>query len=238
MLMLHRGAEAIALPALKTVAIPDATDTHIPLAHFDLVEMVKYALGYFGHEVVSEDHAVTPDGARYFGLLTLKSEYGLYTDTLGLRNSNDKRFPIGIAYGGKVFCCDNLSFHGDFVVTRKHTANSRRDLPGLVAELIRPLSDKRALQAQTFEMYRQTPLLPNLADQAIMSMYRQGVINVTRIAEVVELFDNPTHEEWGDHTAWTLFNAATSSLEGKVAENPSGTAALHKIIDGTCRVVH
>ena len=71
------------------------------------------------------------------------------------------------------------------------------------------------------------------ADHAIMSMYREGVINVQRIAEVEEQWERPTFD-WGDRTAWRLFNAATYALTGRVVDNTDATPKLHKIIDGVC----
>ena len=236
-LVLHRGAEAVDFDALKAVATPGPTASHIPLPHYQLVEMTRYALGFFGHEIAEETHAVTPDGLRYFGLMTLMSDHGLFTDTLGLRNSNDKAFPIGLAYGAKCFVCDNLSFQGDFTIRRKHTANSKRELPGLVSELIEPLKLQRAAQARTFLTYQQTHLTVQTADHLILEMYRGGILNIQRVPEVMEAFDKPPHEEWGDHSAWTLFNATTAALEGRVVENPSVTASLHKVIDGVCERV-
>ncbi|WP_287161937.1 hypothetical protein [Mesorhizobium sp.] len=54
---------------------------------------------------------------------------------------------------------------------------------------------------------------------------------------MVEQFDNPTHD-WGDKSAWRLFNAATFALTDRVAENPGVTSTLHKIIDGVCERLH
>ncbi len=71
------------------------------------------------------------------------------------------------------------------------------------------------------------------ADLMIMRLYRQGVINVQRIAGVMNAWDNPPHD-WGDKTAWRLFNAATHALEGTVAENPAATGDLHTVMDGLC----
>src|SRR5689334_6858719 len=135
-LNLHSGGELISLADLERVPIPAATATHHPLPHIELVRMVKYALGYFGHEVVEEAHAIDKDGARYFGLLSLRSEYGDYADTVGLRNSSDKTFPIGISMGAAVFVCSNLSFCGDHVIRRRHTPGAKKDLPGLVASVV------------------------------------------------------------------------------------------------------
>src|SRR4051812_4838235 len=120
--VLHRGGVEVDYAALREIETPPATTTHVPIEHWRVVDLVKYALSYNGHEVVEEHHAIAEEGARYFGLMTLRSPYGNYTDTVGLRNSSDKSFPVGIAFGAKCFVCDNLSFIGDTVVKRKHTA--------------------------------------------------------------------------------------------------------------------
>lgn len=224
-LMLHTGAAPVDYDGLRQLPVPAATDTHVPIPHHSVVDMVKYSLGFFGHEIVAEDYGVTPDGARFFGVLSLRSEYGDYTDTVGLRNSHDKRFPIGISFGSRVFVCDNLAFNGDHVIKRKHTANAKRDLPGLVAEVVEPLRDQRAEQARHFLTYRETTLLESQVDQAVMQLFRRGVINVQRIADVIAAYEEPPHD-WGDETAWRLFNAATYTLTGRVAENPQVTRII------------
>lgn len=235
-LMLHAGAEPVGYDALRALVVPAATDTHVPIPHHSVVDMVKYSLGFFGHEIVGEDYGVTPDGARFFGVLSLRSEYGDYTDTVGLRNSHDKRFPIGISFGSRVFVCDNLAFNGDHVIKRKHTANAKRDLPGLVAEVVEPLQDQRRRQSLMFDSYRKRAMAEFEIDQAIMQLYRRGVINITRIADVLSAYETPPCD-WGPETAWRLFNATTYALAGRVAENPGGTKELHNIIDAYCEPV-
>lgn len=235
-LMLHAGAEPVSYSDLATLPIPDATKTHVPIAHQAVVDMVKYSLGFFGHDIVAEHYGVTPDGLRFFGVIELRSQYGDYTDTVGLRNSHDKRFPIGISFGSKVFVCDNLAFNGDQVIRRKHTKNAKFALPSLVAEVVKPLQTQRKQQAQLFSAYKTTRLSAEQVDHIIMSMYRQGVINLTRIADVLEAYEKPPHD-WGRESAWRLFNATTFALTGKVAENPTATSQLHRIIDGYCEVV-
>lgn len=236
MLTLHAGAEPLDLPALQELETPEGTPTHHPIAHFDVVNMVKYSLGFFGHQIVQEDYGVTPDGHRFFGLLSLQTEDGQYTDTVGLRNSHDKKFPIGISFGSRVFVCDNLAFNGDQVIKRRHTPNAKRDLPGLVAQVIEPLGEARARQQQVIDRYLKTPIDDMLADHAMMQMYRKGVINVQRIAQVEKQWQEPECD-WGDKTAWRLFNAATFTLNGRVAENPTVTRDLHDVIDGVCEEV-
>jgi hypothetical protein len=201
--------------------------------HHEIVELMRYTLGFYGHEIMEEHHALTPGGERYFGLLSLRSPYGDYSDTVGLRNSHDKSFPIGIAFGSRVIVCDNLAFIGDHVVRRKHTMKAKRELPGLVAEIVQPLQEQRIRQNETLAFYRRIPLDDRAADHAILSMYRENIIGVQRIADVLDQWERPQHD-WGDKTAWRLFNAATFALAGKVAERPALTRHLHDVLQGVC----
>jgi hypothetical protein len=238
-LMLHCGAEEVDYDALRTLEMPMATATHVPIPHFRVVDMLRHTLSFYGHEITDEHHGVTKDAMRYFGLLSLKSTYGGYEDTVGLRNSHDKKFPVGIGFGGHVFCCDNLSFYADHVIRRKHTINAKRDLPGLVGELVEPLAEQREAQHRVFERYRSTTLSDPQADHAILGMYREGVINVQRIPDVMREWEEPSFEEFQDErTAWRLFNAATHALNGRVIENSGITRQLHDVIDGVCEAVN
>jgi hypothetical protein len=234
-LMLHVNAKEVPYEELRELETPPATRSHVPIPHFRVVDLLRSTVGMYGHQIVDEHHGVTEDGARYFGLLSLRSAYTGYEDTVGLRNSHDKSFPIGIAFGSRVFVCDNLAFIADHVVKRRHTANLKRDLPGLVTELIEPLALHREAQAHTFNRYRQTLLTDQAADHAILGMYREGIINVQRIPEVLKEWDEPSFEDFQkERSAWRLFNAATFALNGRVVENASITPKLHKVIDGVC----
>src|ERR1700704_4367193 len=137
-LLLHAGATAIDYDSLRSLVTPEPTATHHPLPHHDLVNMVVYALNFWGHEVTKQEFGVTPDGARFYGVLTLKSDYGDYEDLVGLANAHEKTSAIKIGFGSSTFFCDNTAFLSDVVVSRKHTPGSKRQLPGLIAEIIEP----------------------------------------------------------------------------------------------------
>jgi hypothetical protein len=237
-LVLHAGANQLSFEALRNVATPQGTATHKPVAHHVVVELVRYALGFYKHEIDDERHAVMPDGSNYFGLLTLRSPYGDYGDVVGLRNSHNKSFPIGIAFGSRVFVCDNTAFIGEHVVSRKHTAKAQRELPGLVAEIVEPLAQVREQQCARFADYKQTPMDDTMADHAIMEMYRQQIFGVKAIPRVLREWTRPRHD-WGTQTAWRLFNAVTLVLAGNVLASPKRTSDLHAVLDGICsRAVH
>lgn len=233
-LCLHRGAEVVEYADLRSVETPEATASHVPIPHFRVVDLVKATVAMYGHEVVEEHHGLTKDGMRYFGVLCLKSTYTGYDDMVALRNSNDRAFPVGIGFGSRVFCCDNMALVADHVVKRRHTANLKRDLPGIIGELIEPLALHREAQHKKIELYRHTPITNELADHAIMRLYREGVINLQRIPDVLSQWQEPSFEDFADRNAWRLFNAATYALTGRVVENPDATPRLHQVIDGLC----
>ncbi len=232
-LCLHAGANPVEYDALRALETPPSTATHVPIPHFRVVDLISHALGYYGHTVTEQHFGLTPDGMRFFGVLCLKSDYTGYNDMVGLRNSHDRKFPVGVSFGSRTFVCDNLAFSGDHVIKRKHTINLKRDLPGLIGEIIEPLAIQREAQKITYDRYRDTALTDDRADQAIMKMYRNQVIGVQKIADVLSQWENPAHD-WGDKTGWRLFNASTFALTGRVSENPKATADLHKILDLAC----
>ena len=121
------------------------------------------------------------------------------------------------------------------MIKRKHTANLKRDLPGIIGELIEPLALHREAQHKTIDRYRHTMLTDIQADHAIMGMYREGIINVQRIADVEKQWQEPAFEEFKEErSAWRLFNAATYALTGRIVERPDATPKLHRVIDAVC----
>ena len=101
-------------------------------------------------------------------------------------------------------------------------------------EPIEPLHQARVAMSEQYDRFKAHEVGDYEADAAIMSMYRNGVINVQRIAQVANAWDNPPHD-WGDKTGWRLFNAATYALTGRVAEDPRITHKLHDVVDGVCK---
>lgn len=75
-LTLHTGANSVSYDELRAVVTPAATDTHVLVPHHEIVELMRFALGFHEHEIAEEHHAITLDGARYFAVLCLRSPYG------------------------------------------------------------------------------------------------------------------------------------------------------------------
>jgi hypothetical protein len=222
------------------VATPPATETWVPVPHVTLLDEVSKALDGGGYNLVSQSHALAREGGHYFGLLQVDNPAFEQTNThslvIGLRNSHTKVFPIGLVVGYGVFVCDNLAFSGEIRISRKHTVNAVRDLPRLVHAAVGRIFDMHTTQENRIEHYKTTQLDNRDAEHLIIECLRADVITTTQLPRVVKEWDRPSHEEFGDPTAWRLFNAFTENLRGRgqLAKLPRATQRLHSVMDGFC----
>ena len=233
-LILHCGAAAVDRAAVKTVRTPRATATWSPIPHLRLVEQVERALAASRLEIVNQAHALSHDGDRYFGLIQIEAKWSGadYALVLGLRNSHDKRFPAGIVAGAQVFVCDNLSFHGEVQLSRKHTRFIGRDLPFLTERAIGQLREKWESQEQRINRYRERVIDDRDAHDLMVRAVDVGVCPVTLLPKVVQEWREPSHEVFQARSVWSLFNGFTESLKGNLALLPARTQALHGLMDG------
>jgi hypothetical protein len=237
-LMLHCGAEEVARTDLNLVELPNKTRTFCPIGHAPFVDLVQDRLQDVGFHFGTESHSLTKQGKRYFGLVQLMNGTAANDDhalVLGIRNSIDKSFPAALAFGSQVFVCDNLAFSGEVKVTRKHTTNIWRDLPGLVSSAVSKTAYMQETQEERFEYYKEARISTSKADHIIVEMLRREVITTTRVGKVVQEWDNPSHD-FGNRTAWRLFNATTEALKGApLHEMPTRTIILQGLLDQACK---
>jgi len=233
-LVLHCGASSVDRAAVKSVPTPIATRTWSPIPHLRLVEQVERSLRASHLEIVNQAHALSHSGDRYFGLIQVEARRSNtdYALVLGLRNSHDKRFPAGLVAGAQVFVCDNLSFHGEVQLSRKHTRFIGRDLPMLTQRAIGQLQDKWQHQEQRIESYRSRAIDDRDAHDLMVRAVDVGVCPVTVLPKVVQEWREPSHDVFRQRTVWSLFNGFTEALKGNLALLPPRTQALHALMDG------
>src|SRR5579864_1306616 len=107
---------------LAQIPVPEATRTHRPVPHHEIVEALVETLGFRHIGVVNEEYAVSQDGMKMFGVLDLTTEMDGCRFAIGIRNSHDKSLRLGLTVGIRVFVCSNMAFSGDFTpVLAKHS---------------------------------------------------------------------------------------------------------------------
>ena len=215
------------------VSTPKPTETWTPIPHVTLIETVEDALRSTGLKIGNQVHSLSQEGDRYFGLTEVHGPHdpGDYTLVLGLRNSHDKTFPVGLVAGASVFVCDNLSFSGEVRLTRKHTVHLQRDLPQLVGRGVGQLMQLWVHQGERIDAYKNHRIREKAAHDLVIRSVDVGACTNRLIPQVLKEWREPSHPEFGDRTAWSLFNAFTEILKGNLPELPKRTEALHGLFD-------
>lgn len=239
-LMVHTGnATKVDRAVLGTWKTPEPQGIWRPIPHSVLVDGVQKSLERSGLQVVAEAHAVSTNGARYFGMLQVQNGKNAedYATVIGLRNSHDKTFPAGLVVGSGVFVCDNLAFSGEIAIARKHTTNLRRDLPSLIEGAVGRLGELRQRQDDRIGQYKLTGIGDSEAHDIVIQALDARVLPVTRIPDVIREWREPKHEEFKPRNAWSLFNSFTEVLkESALFQRPRTTQALHGLLDTACHL--
>ena len=232
-LLLHCGAHAVNRSDVINTPAPMPTRTWQPIPHEDYIRQVEHILPRYGLKVVNEAHAITHDGARYFGLMELQngSNHEEFSWVLGLRNSHDQTLPAGMVAGSQVLVCDNLCFSGEVKLARKHTRFIMRDLPVLIIEALDTLRGKWNDEGRRIEAYRDTRMVDRQVHDLTIKALDAGVIPASRIPKVLNEWREPSHLEFAPRNAWSLFNAFTEVLKGNLHQLPARTQSLYGLMD-------
>jgi len=213
-LMVHAGAKKFGRQDLLALPTPDPTDTHRPIAHSAIIQALIESLAYRNLEVVRDEYALTPDSMRMFGFLEINLEESGTRFALGVRNSHDKSFALGITVGYRVFVCDNLAFHGDFMaVSRKHSKNV--DIQEVIAVGVDRAQRHFEPMKKQINAWQGHELPDIQARNVIYDAFIAGNLDAPRhLARVVhQNYFEPEVEEFKPRTMWSLSNAFTSAFK-------------------------
>src|SRR6516164_4195362 len=85
-LMLHCGAHSVKRADVENVPTPESTRTWTPIPHATLIELVEDTLKADKLKIVNQEHGLTGEGRRYFGLMQIANG----------RNSEDYAWVLGL----------------------------------------------------------------------------------------------------------------------------------------------
>lgn len=243
-LYLHCGAALIDRTALYALPQPESLGRfHAPIHHADFLEELEGVLVDKGYEITDNAMGVTAEGARLFGLMSVRHKALRHDDDgeymIGYRGAHDQSLPRAVSRGRGLFVCDNLAFSGDAVMHTKQTTNLHLRLPMLLDDMVTDLGKGFQQQIQQYDTYKLTQMTQSVADQAILEMGRRGIINWSELGKVTQEWDTPSHDEFAEDglSVWRLFNAATETMKLRNPAHPRlptlapKSVALHELCD-------
>ena len=192
---------------------PCSTDTWRPVPHIDMIEAVTRVVRAHNWEIEGEKFGLARGGQKMFGVMEIThSSSPEWHRCIGIRNSHDKSFAVGLSAGIVVCVCTNMAFGGTTVIKRRHTSGII--LAELIDRAVASLEDD-FLTVETISEELKDAYLKN-DDEARSSIVRAaelGVINSCDILPVFHEFKQPSHEEFQEPTRWSLLNAFTETVK-------------------------
>ena len=82
---------------------PPATETHRPIAHYEIIEALIETLGFRQIGVVYDQYAVAPDGMKMLGVFDLATEMDGCRFPIGLCSSDESIMRFAMTCGYRVF---------------------------------------------------------------------------------------------------------------------------------------
>lgn len=234
-LCLHAGGTEVTRDQLMVLPEVVGTDTWFPTPHGQVLETVENTLQEAGFAIAIARYAVAKDNARFFATLDLTSQLvdGVSL-AVGIRNSVDKSFPIGLTAGSRVFVCDNLAFNSDIYVAKRHTRFGKDRFDEGIAKSMTILAQYQKIEQNRIEHYQSAELSDMQACATILYAYEQGIISTPMIEGTIKEWREPSHVEFAPRTAWSVFNCMTEVLKPRQSQ-PSKfaklTMSLYGLID-------
>jgi len=213
-MMLSSYGGKITREQLSRVPTPNATATHKPIPHIQVVEKLIEALSFRQIGVVREEYAVSGDGMKMFGVMDLTSGFQGCRFAVGLRNSHDKSFRLSCTVGLRVFVCENLAFHGEYTpVLAKHSKHFLLE-DSLAVGVDRMQRNFGPLKQQV-EQWQSTQLSDASAKLLIYQAFIEDETGFPKhlARRVHDRYFEPIHEEFQPRTMWSLSNAFTSAFK-------------------------
>jgi hypothetical protein len=240
-MILHCGARQVGRDELDRVNPPEPTRTWFPVKHAEVVDAVMSNLRDQAFVVRDVKYALARQNHRMFATLDLASPLAAgVTLAVGVRNSTDKSLPLGFCAGSRVFCCDNLAFHSELLVHRKHTRHGRERFVEAICLAVRGLAQFKENESRRIELFRMTDVDDRSAESLILRAYDQEVITTPTLPKVIKEWREPSFEDFLPRTLWSLFNAFTTALGGRQKSDPQRfakqTIALQALIGREFRI--
>ena len=226
-LITHCGARGVTREELDLIEAPAPTATWFPVRHSLVIDTVSKSLESAGFRAERTQFALSRGDARLFATMDLASPLAVGVNlAVGIRNSTDKSLPLGFVAGARVFVCDNMAFRSELLVSRKHTRFGATRFDEAICQATKSLVQFREVESQRIRRFQHLELSDVRADSVMLRAYENGVVSHRLLPRVIREWRRPSFSEFANRTAWSLLNAFTTALGGRLRTNPQQFAAL------------
>ena len=118
-LMMMSDGKFVSRDEVALVPTPCGTESWKPVPHMEVIDAVTEVVKAHNWQILDENFGLAREGQKMFGVMRInKTNSTDWSRCIGLRNSHDKSFAVGLSAGINVTVCSNLAFGGTTVIKR------------------------------------------------------------------------------------------------------------------------
>lgn len=213
---------------LALLPCPRSTPSYYPVSHHDVARISLDSLESAGYQIRNERWTLSNNDQRIFGVIDLNLPLARWdtsgkgvTVAIGVRSSYDKKLPLGIVAGSRVFVCSNLAFCGEISFKRKHTKFGLTDFQNQITQAIDKLPAYQALESERINSWMNYEMSQHQSDALLLALFESGTISIRQFQHVIAEYRKPTYEDFsGKITLWNFFNRITTALRERGKDRP------------------
>ena len=146
---------------------------------------------------------------------------------IALRHSNAGRWAISLAFGAYLLVCSNGLLVGDIKIRQTHVQGI--DLDGLVSSGFEEFSNVGSRARDFCERLMHTSIWRDDGARLLVEAARNKVVPWELLRAVDKAWNEPSHEDFQEPTAWSLYNAFTEAAKSR---GPQGQMlTLERLVD-------
>ena len=105
-LCMSGGGQFVDRNEVALVETPTGTESWHPVPHIEVIEAVSQVVKAHDWTITEEQFGLAREGQKLFGVMKInKSSSSDWVRCIGLRNSHDKSFSVGLSAGISVMVC-------------------------------------------------------------------------------------------------------------------------------------
>jgi len=214
-MLMHRGGVLVTREQLDLVAMPEATESYMPVSHYHLADRLLTISQDIlrDYVLIGENYGIARNGNQLFAVLKFKNEKTDLGLSIAFRNSYDRSMAIGMAIGATVLVCDNLALKGEIVVMKKHTKNVWAELEETaIATIYKSQTNYEQIVADV-EAFKALPMKDMEAFQLMGVLFGNNIVSPRQMTVLKSEWLRPRYDDFQPRNMWSFYNACTESLK-------------------------
>lgn len=232
-LMLHCGAREVTRAELEQVPCPEASGRWNPVPHGTVLTYACEALQNAGYGVERMSLGLSRNDQRFWGTLVLKSTVASGVSlAVAVASSTDKSVSLRWGYGHRVWVCDNGAWSMERTIARKHTTHGVLRYQEAICKAVSELEQYRQQESDRIRRLTFRDVTDTEAESLLLRCYEANLLSPRTLPVAIREWRTPSHVEFEDRNAWSLYNAVTFALGPRAKSNPQAHVAATIRLNG------